>query len=261
MVALRSFVRLCRIAATTALWFAVFLLGSLPWPSKHRRDRMRDLAMHGWARAVLRALRITLTVEGEPPRGGGLLVANHLSYLDIPVLASIRPLSFLSKSEIGQWPVIGLVARILGVQFVVREDKRALPQVAARLHDEVRRGHGVLFFPEGTSGNGDAVLPFRPALLAPAAESGLPVYYAAIRYTTPAECPPARTAVCWWGDAPFLPHARALLRLPRIAAQVRFCAEPLVASDRKLLARGLQDGVTSHLAAMTSEPESATASR
>lgn len=223
--------------------FAGFCAGLLVLAPMGRRLHWRDRVLSAWSRLMLRALAVRLAVHGPIPRGGCLLVANHLSYLDVLVLAAARPLSFLSKAEVAQWPLVGFMARTIGVQFIVREDKRSLPQVAARLLRECSEGHGVVFFPEGTSASGDAVLPFRAALLAPAAESGLPVHYAALRYRTAEGEPPARESVAWWGDMQFLPHLRGLLRLRCISAELHFGEAPIIASDRKQLARHLQDAV------------------
>lgn len=253
MKRLRIGLRLFGLLLATAIWFVLFVVVFLPWPSPRRRGHCRDWVVHHWSRWILRIAGVRLRVVGEVLRGGGLLVGNHLSYLDIPVLAAVRPVSFLSKAEVAHWPVLGWLARAVGVLFVQREDKRSLPQVAARLVDEVSRGHLVLFFPEGTSTSGDELLPFRPALLAPAAAAQLPVHHVALRYRTPSGAPPAREAVCWWGDTGFGPHALRLLGLPAIEAQVRFGAEPVVRADRKELARALQAAVARDLAAMAQQ--------
>jgi hypothetical protein len=100
-------------------------------------------------------------------------------------------------------------------------------------------------FPEGTSTRGDQVLAFRPSLLAPAAERGLPVRAACLRYETLAGDPPASLAVCWWGDAPFLPHLRGLLALRGVEATVAFDPDPVQESDRKELAEKLRRKVNS----------------
>jgi len=247
-IALRTGLKAVACLSLTLGCFAVFCAGLLVLAPLRRRLHWRDRILSIWSRILLRVLAVRLTVVGPIPRGGCLLVANHLSYLDVLVLAAVRPLSFLSKAEVAQWPLVGFMARVIGVQFIAREDKRSLPQVAARLLRECQAGHGVVFFPEGTSASGDAVLPFRAALLAPAAATGLLVHYAAMRYRTPEGEPPAREAVAWWGDMLFLPHLRGLLRLRCIEAEVRFGAAPLVAADRKELARRLQDGVVALLA-------------
>lgn len=250
MPLVRATARALALAVLTASWFAAFVLAWAAWPTRTRRARLRDAVMHRWARQVVRVLGIRPRVDGAPPTGGGLLVANHLSYVDVLVFAAIRPVSFLAKAEVSRWPVLGWIARVVGVQFVVREDKRNLANVAARLDGEVRRGHLVLVFAEGTSSAGDDVLPFRPAMLAPAAAARMPVAHAAIRYETPAGSPPARESVCWWGDMAFVPHLRALLRLSAIEAKVRFCERAVVGDDRKALARALHAGVQRELSVL-----------
>jgi 1-acyl-sn-glycerol-3-phosphate acyltransferase len=250
-----AFLRLCVRTTLTLLltlgWFGLFCIGLPCAALSGRRLGWRDSVLHLWSRTMLAVLGVAVRVEGPIPRGGCLVVSNHLSYLDVLVLAAQRPFSFLSKADVARWPVIGWMARVIGVQFIVREDKRSLPKVAAALAAECAAGHGVLFFPEGTSSAGEGVLPFRPALLAPAAESGLPVHHAAICYATPAGSPPARDAVCWWGDMEFAPHALGLMRLPSVEARVRFGDAAVRDGDRKELARRLQAGVAADLAKLT----------
>ena len=227
--------------------FAAFCIGMVvAWPFGLRLD-WRDRVIHWWARTALQVMRVRVHRTGPIPAGGCLLVTNHLSYLDILVLASLRPLSFLSKSEVAQWPVIGFMARMVNVRFLVRQDKRSLPKVAAAMASELDAGHGVTFFPEGTSSGGDEVLPFRPALLAIAAERSIPVHYATLRYETPPGCPLAKTCVCWWGNMTFLPHLAGLLRLPSVRAAIRFGEEPVTATDRKQLATRLHQRVAAGL--------------
>jgi 1-acyl-sn-glycerol-3-phosphate acyltransferase len=196
-----------------------------------------------WARAVLRGLRVELAVSGSPPAAPGLVVANHLSYLDIPVLAACFPAVFVSKAEVRRWPLIGLMSQTMGTVFVRREQKRDLPQTNAAIAAALARGDSVVLFPEGTSTQGSRVAPFRAPLLADAARSGLPVHYASLRYATEAGDPPASRAVCWWGDMPFAPHALELFGLRRISAQVSFGDAPIQEGNRKLLAEKLWHAV------------------
>ena len=98
-------------------------------------------------------------------------------------------------------------------------------------------------FPEGTSGSGDGVLPFRSSLLDLPAESGVPVAYATIHYQAPPGWPAARQSVCWWGNAPLLPHALTLLRLPWIEARVSFSPTALHEPDRKRLTQALEEAI------------------
>ena len=241
--ALRLATRAVLLSLVTGGSFLLLCLGlPMAWLLR-RRLHWRDRVMHWWARASLSVLRVRVQQRGPVPRGGCLLVGNHLSYLDVLVLASIRPLSFLAKSEVARWPVLGVMARIAGVRFIVRADRRDLPRVAAELAAELAAGHGVTFFPEGTSSDGAQVLPFRPALLASAAAEQRPVHWVALGYATPAGSPPAAQSVCWWGDMTFLPHLAGLLRLPSVLATVDFGPAPIAGSDRKELARALQAAI------------------
>ena len=243
MSVFRLVLRATAMAVLTFGWFTVWALGMLVMAPLGQRLHWRDRCLHLWGATLAPALGIHVRREGPVPRGGCLLVANHLSYVDIAVLVAQRPLCFLSKADVRHWPVLGFMARAIGVLFIERENKRSLPQVAARLEHELDRGHCLVVFPEGTSTSGREVLPFRSSLLAPAAEGGLPVAHATLHYATPDGSPPAARAVCWHGDMSFFPHLLGLFRLPRIDATVRFGPEPLVDGDRKILAARLRDAV------------------
>ncbi len=210
-----------------------------------RRGPWRRRVFRLWGRGVCRGLGVRLSVVGEPPRTGVFLVSNHLSYLDIPVLASQLPAVFVSKSEVAGWPLIGRGARAMGTIFLVRERKRELPDVNRQIDSALAAGDGVVVFPEGTSTKGDQVLPFRPSLLAPAAQAELPVRAAVLRYETRASDTPASLSVCWWGDMPFGPHVSELLKLEFIDAQLEFLPEAVSDGDRKRLAEKLWAAVNS----------------
>jgi 1-acyl-sn-glycerol-3-phosphate acyltransferase len=163
------------------------------------------------------------------------------------VLGGLVPCAFVAKAELARWPVLGFLARTFGTLFVERGNKRALGELNRRLAERLARGEALVLFPEGTSTSGQGVLPFRPALLEPAAALALPVRYATLRYATPPGERPASEVVCWWGDMTFGAHALELLRLARVEAGVRFGAEPITAADRKTLAARLQAAVSQRL--------------
>jgi 1-acyl-sn-glycerol-3-phosphate acyltransferase len=239
----RVFYRLVgAMALTVGIWIAWVIGLPLAFATK-RPGRWRNLCIHAWGRALMIVLGVRVERRGSPPTGGFLLVANHLGYLDIPVIASQVPVVFVSKAEVAHWPVIGWFARSVGILFVDRADKRALPKVAADIERELRGGNGVVLFPEGTSSKGAEVLTFRPSLLDPAARLGIPVSCAALSYRTPEGCTPASRSVCWWGDMTFGGHAIGLLGLPRIDAVVSFGDTPVVDADRKSLAQRLWNAV------------------
>jgi len=233
---------LALVLVTTAMW-GIYAAGRLFVRNPVSRVRWRNRMIRRWGRLCLPVMGVSVRVEGPLPTGC-LLVSNHLGYLDIPVLASQVPTIFVSKAEVASWPLMGPVARSAGTVFVRREQKRNLVETSQRIAEELELGSSVVLFPEGTSSGGEQVLPFRASLLDPAARGGLPVAYAALRYLSPQGFPPASEAICWWRDMPFGSHVLGLLRLPRIRAEIRFGAEPLVGRDRKELAQRLWEATT-----------------
>lgn len=218
-------------------------LGSGEGARARRLDNRRRV-MRRWCAGVCRALAVRVEVRGTPPSEPGLLVCNHLGYLDIPVLGAHADTIFVSKSEVADWPVIGRLATLGGTIYVERAAKRRLPAVNEQIRSALARGDGVVVFPEGTSSGGDEVLPFRASLLAPAEELGLEVRAAGLSYVTAADDPPARESVCWWGDMDFGPHVLGLLALREIRATVTFVPRPVRAGNRKELAQTLRETVS-----------------
>ncbi|MAB80693.1 MAG: 1-acyl-sn-glycerol-3-phosphate acyltransferase [Planctomycetes bacterium] len=233
------------ILATTvtfAAWFAL-LFGSLPALALGRRmlGRWRAFVMGTWGRTLARAIGMRIHVRGTP--GKGLIVANHLSYLDIVVLGAATRKGFVSKAEVARWPFMGWMARTAGTVFVDRGKKRELARTAGRMSRKMSDGQGLCLFPEGTSSPGAAVQAFRSSLLEPAAEAEIPVGYAALHYSTPPGCPPAHLSVCWWGEMTLAPHVLNLLRMPSFDATVAFGSQPIADTNRKLLAAKLHHAV------------------
>lgn len=207
--------------------------------------RWRARVFHIWARVIARALGMEVTVEGEPPPSPFLLVANHLSYVDIVLLVSRVPCTFVARADIKEWPLFGPMVPAGGTVFLNRDLKRDIPRVIEQLKVPYQAGVGVVIFPEGTSSNGETVPPFRSSLLEPAAQGRFPVFHASIRYETPEGHLSARESVCWWGNMEFLPHLIGLFGLPRFRASLVFGSEPVINGDRKQLAIELHEAVKS----------------
>lgn len=113
---------------------------------------------------LLRVLGFTVRVKGRPASGAPVLfVANHSSYLDIPVLGAVIPASFVAKAEVARWPFIGYIAKIQNTAFVERRSVRAAEQRDS-LSERLKNGHNLILFPEGTSSDGQRTLPFKTSL-------------------------------------------------------------------------------------------------
>ena len=206
-----------------------------------RTRRGRSEWMQFWGRVSTWACHCKIDRRGCP-LAGGLYVANHLSYVDIFVLAGMQPTVFVSKADVANWPVFGLLAKHGGTLFLKRESRNDVARIAQELEGPIRDGLAVVMFLEGTSSGGDTVLPFRSSLLDPAARSGWPVTPLWIGYAMDPSQGTVRDDIAYWRDMTLVPHMFNLLTKTNITAQVAI-GEPLIASDRKELALVLQERV------------------
>jgi 1-acyl-sn-glycerol-3-phosphate acyltransferase len=220
-----------------------------PW--RERRAAWNDRMIRHWARGIGHRLGLDWRIVGRPPAPPFLLVANHLSYADVFPLLAVTGGTFVAKAEIGSWPLVGHLCRRSGMLLIDRGSRRDLLRVARAIEERLAAGGGVIVFPEGTTGRGDALLPFKASLLEVAAGSGTPVWYATVSYRTPPGAPPPAETVGWWGNAPFLPHMLRLMRVPRVEATLAFGAEPIADPDRKRLAARLRSAMAEQLAPST----------
>jgi 1-acyl-sn-glycerol-3-phosphate acyltransferase len=204
--------------------------------------RERAQWLHHWCAKALHRLRIELHPDGEFP-SRGLLVANHLGYLDILVLSALHPCVFVSKQEVRSWPLFGLMAKLSGTVFVDRARTSAAHTANAEMSQALSQGSVVVLFPEGTSSDGSQVLPFRPALFDAATRAGASVVSAHLSYDVADGS--AANDICYWGTMSFFPHLLRLLSRRQICARVRFAAETRKFADRKLAARITRETVTS----------------
>ncbi len=211
--------------------------------------RARCLQRH--SRRILRVLGVEVSAGGRVP-ASGLLVSNHLSYLDVLVLSTITPAVFVAKSEVRGWPVFGWLARRAGTLFI----ERAKRSDVARVNDEADRllaaGMLLVIFPEGTSSDGREVLPFKSSLLEPIVGRRHPLSVAHISYEV--EDGDAGEDVCYWGDMTFGPHLLKLLSKRHVRASVIFTAVEQQADSRKELARQLHSEVSRLKAASAAQP-------
>lgn len=188
-----------------------------------RLGRARDIPplLH---RLFLWLFDIRVSVRGAPPRRGvpTLVLANHVSWIDIPVMAGALPLAFVAKQEIAAWPVFGYLARRQGCIFLDRTRKAATAEVNARVAERLAGGEVVVLFPEGTTGDGIRVLPFRSSLVgaARAALAGAPggrilLQPLAVAYARRNGLPVTRREMpelAWYGDMELVPHVLDFVR-------------------------------------------------
>jgi 1-acyl-sn-glycerol-3-phosphate acyltransferase len=147
----------------------------------------RQARVQEWASHVLAVLGVQLEVRGQPPAQGPLLlVANHISWLDIEVMHAACYCRFVSKDDVRRWPLIGRLAEGAGTLFIERESRRDALRVVHHMADSLRSGDVLAIFPEGTTTNGIALLPFHANLLQAAIAADAPVQPMALTYLDPA---------------------------------------------------------------------------
>jgi len=219
------------------------------WPL-HRRIQV------GFCRAACAVIGVRIDARGAtlPGRAPRLLVSNHVSWSDIIVLAALHPLTFLAKSEVSSWPVLGFLARLQGTVFVERGNRKAIPLVNAALTRELAAGRDLVIFAEGTSSDGTRVLEFKSAHF-PGGEAMAEADLApvALRYC---DSRGASVDVGWYGDMTFLPHLWRLMKRDDLVCRVAF--GDLVAPqghDRKALAAALHEKVSGLLEGMRAADE------
>jgi 1-acyl-sn-glycerol-3-phosphate acyltransferase len=225
----RAFRRAVALAYSLALVFLHF------WQIRIRGPLTMEQKAN-WSQAasrmVLKALGIEYKVIGQPPTHG-LVVSNHLSYLDILIIAAAMPCFFVAKIEIGDWPFFGKAARSNGTIFLDRSSLSSAMSVADQMSERLKLPIPVLLFPEGTSTDGSEVLPFHSRLIDPATSAGVQITAAAVRYLI--EGGAEERELCWFGDTEFLPHLLKALEAPGFHATVQF-GEPHVYPDRRTAA-------------------------
>ena len=173
----------------------------------------------------------------------GLLVCNHLSYLDIVALSSIKPCVFVAKRDVAAWPLFGWLSRAAGTIFVDREHRLAIAGVADLVRDAISGGSVVVLFAEGRSSDGSAVLPFKSALLESAVQLRCPVATAAITYAL--DHGSVADEVCYWRDMTLVPHLVNLFFKREIRSTRVFSAPKIRSGGRKQIAHELREEVMS----------------
>lgn len=189
-----------------------------------------------WLKKVVRIVGLKVVEKGHPPRDGqaALWVANHISWLDIPVIGS-EGVAFLAKSDIRKWPVIGWLSIKSGSLFIQRGGTNAAKLAAKKIANKIKGGDSVLVFPEGTTTDGDDVKRFHARIFAPALDYKLRVQPIALRYLDPDG---SRHPNIVWGDESFVSNVFKILGESSIIAEITFlpAIDAAEYSERKAVA-------------------------
>jgi 1-acyl-sn-glycerol-3-phosphate acyltransferase len=175
------------------------------------------------------SIGMQVVIEGSPGDADAW-VGNHLGYLDIVGLGTVRPAAFVSKADVRKWPIIGGLATRSGSIFLERERRMAVGRAVAAMSERVAAGVPVIFFPEGTSSGGDQVLPFHASLFGPAVERGWRLAPFALGFEVVAD---GGAEAPYWGEMTFGPHFFRLLGHGGLRMKIRFGETAAVGVDRK----------------------------
>src|SRR5580698_3177979 len=179
--------RIARAVARLLIFLALVLVAAFDFVgllvvTLGRPTRVHRAAwLHRFSRRLVKGWDIDLHVRGQFP-SNGLIVSNHLSYLDILLYSAIAPCTFVSKDEVKLWPLIGLAAQLCGAAFVKRENLRSAPAVNSKIAKMIAGGVPIVLFAEGTSTNGSSLLPFRSPLMEPVVQLRAPMIPACVAY-------------------------------------------------------------------------------
>lgn len=228
-------------------WGAILMMSTSfsKRPSKGQINTLEKRNRRKWLSHVIKVLGVELIIKGEPPAENqhALWVANHISWLDIPVIGSAS-VGFLSKSEIRQWPMIGWLGKRAGTVYIKRGGKNASQIASQQIAENIKAGDSILVFPEGTTGYGDKVMRFHARIFAPALDHHIAVQPIAIQYLDQ-HGHYLRDAA--WVQENFLTHLFRVLAYTQINVAVTFLPvlEGKDFSQRRELAKQAENSIRS----------------
>jgi 1-acyl-sn-glycerol-3-phosphate acyltransferase len=203
-----------------------------------------ELLVREWSRQMLRIMGVDLVVRGEPPASGPLLVvANHMSWLDILVMNAAKPARFVSKSDAKHWPLLGSLITGAGTLYIERGSRRDAMRMVHHMAERLRERDILAIFPEGTTGDGRALLPFHANLFQAAISANAPILPVALRFIDTRTGAP-HDAPVFVGDATLISSIWATLCADGVQVRVRY-GEPQMPQgrDRRTWARDMQEEV------------------
>jgi 1-acyl-sn-glycerol-3-phosphate acyltransferase len=242
--------------ATLWLWILVWShviggLAILSFRFPFLNQDAKNKHIQNWSKRLIDIFGIKLVLRNSEilPNSPYLLASNHISWMDIHVINTFKPIRFVAKSDVEGWPVFGWMAKQLGTVFIKRDNSRHGKHVANEVA-KVLESQSVCIFPEGTSTVGEGVLPFKPNLFESAVIAQVPVYSLAISYQSIASGERSEVAA-FVGDMGLLESMANILKDRRLSVELAFLppsgAIPGSSRDRKWLALHSQEAISNQL--------------
>ena len=238
---IRACWRLLRITGHifSGVWIAAVRLPRLQQPQQNAQ-------VQAWAQTFLKHAGVVLEIRGQPPvTGPVLLISNHISWLDIPVMHAARHCRFVSKSDVQDWPLVGTLATAAGTLYIERSSRRDALRMVRLMEDALKADEVLAVFPEGTTGDGRLLLPFHANLLQAAVSGNAPVQPVGLRFIDQATGQTSH-APSYLGDETLLGSIWRTLCAPPVKAVVHYGqAEFADGRDRRVWTRHLRQTVDS----------------
>jgi len=240
---LRAAWRLAHVVVHGLHGLAIVLLLFGRFDAQQRQARIR-----WWAGKMLRVLGMRLQVDGAFRPGAKLIVANHVSWLDIMAVHAVCPEArFVSKAEVRRWPLVGRLVGAAGTLYIERERRRDAMRVVHQMADALRAGDSVAVFPEGTTSDGQALLPFHANLLQAAIATAAAVQPVALRYADRRHA--VSPAALWLGETTLAQTLWLLASADGLVARLNvLLPRATIHADRRALAETLKIDIVSALA-------------
>jgi lyso-ornithine lipid O-acyltransferase len=238
----------CFVGVTLPLMPLQWLLIKF-WPSMARQ------LPHHYHTLCCRILGFNAVISGKLPEGGQcLIVSNHVSWIDIVVLSTIAPLSFVAKREVAAWPFFGWLAKLQRTVFVDRERRHSTKHSRTEMEERLSNGERIVLFPEGTSHDGTSVLPFKSSFFAAAASPEVAVVPVTLAYARHWNLPLTRRnrpRFAWYADMALIPHLWEAICAGPLTVQIviHSALDAPTRADRKLAALTSQRVIRESLAA------------
>jgi 1-acyl-sn-glycerol-3-phosphate acyltransferase len=220
---------LAQVGAMISLYAGEAALGKLRIKNRDERLRFFSKNVGKWSARALKRMNFEIEVFGRDEKmmreKNFLIISNHLSYLDILVMSSIQPTVFVTSVDMGEVFFLGTMAELGGSIFIERRHRGQIDRDLGVMSNALRAGHNVMLYPEGTSSNGQQLLPFKKSLMMAAVEAECDVLPVCIKYTEiDGEPFGVKNAdkVCWYGDMTFGPHFLGLFGLKRVKVELHF---------------------------------------
>jgi 1-acyl-sn-glycerol-3-phosphate acyltransferase len=226
------------------LWHVLMGMWTIYLRFPQLSPEQREMRVQAWALQFLALWGIHLRVLGQPvPNGPALMVANHISWLDILVIHAARHCRFVSKSDIRDWPLVGMLATGAGTLYIERTNRKDALRMVKDMADAMRNGDVVAVFPEGTTSDGRELLPFHANLIQAAIQAEAMVQPMSLKFID-AQTGELSLAPCYIGDDTLIGSMWRTLKARRIEAVVHF-GEPQAANgrDRRVWAKDLREEV------------------